>query len=84
MRTHIGKQKLDRPLPCAILTKPGSATLPFFGIDLAVLDSITGKEITTTEAEGVLVVRQPWPSQFTTTIIDILIKSPLKVIILQV
>ncbi|RIB24221.1 acetyl-coenzyme A synthetase [Gigaspora rosea] len=50
------------PLPCAILTKPGSATLPFFGIDLAVLDSITGKEIATTEAEGVLVIRQPWPS----------------------
>ncbi|CAG8694352.1 30880_t:CDS:2 [Gigaspora margarita] len=50
------------PLPYAILTKPGSATLPFFGIDLAVLDSITGKEITTTEAEGVLVIRQPWPS----------------------
>ncbi|CAG8758672.1 13342_t:CDS:1, partial [Gigaspora margarita] len=60
--THIGKQKLDRHLPCAILTKPGSATLPFFGIDLAVLDSINGKEITTMEAEGVLVVSQPWPS----------------------
>ncbi|CAG8837069.1 41143_t:CDS:2, partial [Gigaspora margarita] len=40
------------PLTCAILTKPGSATLPFFGIDLAVLDSITGKEIIKTEAEG--------------------------------
>ncbi|CAG8715858.1 5960_t:CDS:2, partial [Gigaspora rosea] len=31
---------------------PGSATLPFFVIDLVVLDSTTGKEIATTEAEG--------------------------------
>ncbi|CAG8748045.1 180_t:CDS:1, partial [Racocetra fulgida] len=50
------------PLPGAIPTKPGSATLPFFGIDLAVLDSTTGNEITTMEAEGVLAIRKPWPS----------------------
>ncbi|KAF0536470.1 acetyl-coenzyme A synthetase [Gigaspora margarita] len=35
-----------------LVEMPGSATLPFFGIDLAVLDSITGKEIIKTEAEG--------------------------------
>ncbi|HEX6792040.1 MAG TPA: acetate--CoA ligase [Candidatus Krumholzibacteria bacterium] len=44
------------PLPGAIATKPGSATLPFFGIDAAVLDE-KGKE---TKA-GFLAIRKPWP-----------------------
>ncbi|KAF0500263.1 acetyl-coenzyme a synthetase [Gigaspora margarita] len=50
------------PLPGATATKPGSATFPFFGIDIAMLDPVTGEEINTTEAEGVLAIRQPWPS----------------------
>ncbi|KAJ3109127.1 acetyl-CoA synthetase, partial [Physocladia obscura] len=53
------------PLPGAIATKPGAATLPFFGVDLAVLDAQTGKEIPwdgTEEIEGVLALRQPIPS----------------------
>ncbi|CAG8722602.1 2517_t:CDS:1, partial [Dentiscutata heterogama] len=60
-QTETGSTVIS-PLPCAISSKPGSATLPFFGIDLVVLDSTTGREITTTEAEGVLAIRQPWPS----------------------
>ncbi|CAG8797820.1 96_t:CDS:2, partial [Dentiscutata erythropus] len=35
---------------------------PFFGIALAILNPDTGEEIETTEAEGVLAIRQPWPS----------------------
>jgi acetyl-CoA synthetase len=31
------------PFPGAIETKPGSATVPFFGIEPAILDPVTGK-----------------------------------------
>ena len=31
------------PFPGAIETKPGSATVPFFGIETAILDPISGK-----------------------------------------
>jgi acyl-coenzyme A synthetase/AMP-(fatty) acid ligase len=31
------------PFPGAIETKPGSATVPFFGHDLAILDAVSGK-----------------------------------------
>ncbi|RMH58061.1 MAG: acetate--CoA ligase [Candidatus Hydrogenedentota bacterium] len=44
------------PLPGCVPTKPGSATLPFFGIDAAVLDD-EGKETTA----GFLAIRKPWP-----------------------
>lgn len=52
------------PLPGATQTKPGSATLPFFGIDPVLLEPTTGKEIDIHQksAEGVLAIRQPWPS----------------------
>ena len=33
------------PLPGAIPTKPGSATLPFFGVDAAVVDKLRGEEV---------------------------------------
>jgi acetyl-CoA synthetase len=52
---HIGT-----PLPGATKMKPGSCSLPFFGIKFAIYDE-QGKEIETTEAEGRLVVTQPWP-----------------------
>lgn len=45
------------PLPGVTPTKPGSATLPFFGVDAAVLN-MNGQEV---EA-GLLAIRQPWPS----------------------
>ena len=48
------------PLPGVTPTKPGSATLPFFGVDAAVVDR-SGKELPP-NAGGLLVIRKPWPS----------------------
>ena len=56
---------LITPLPGATPTKPGSATKPFFGVVPAVLDN-EGTEITETEAEGVLVIKDSWPGQMRT------------------
>lgn len=50
------------PLAGVSPTKPGSASFPFFGIDPVIVDPVTGEEITTPAAEGVLAVRSPWPS----------------------
>ncbi|GJJ14651.1 acetyl-CoA synthetase [Clathrus columnatus] len=50
------------PFPGAIETKPGSATVPFFGIEPVILDPTTGKELKGNDVEGVLAVRSPWPS----------------------
>ncbi|KIJ29948.1 hypothetical protein M422DRAFT_235032 [Sphaerobolus stellatus SS14] len=50
------------PFPGAIETKPGSATVPFFGIETAILDPTTGKELKGNDVEGVLVIKSPWPS----------------------
>ncbi|CAO3574334.1 unnamed protein product [Mortierella alpina] len=50
------------PLPGAIPTKPGSATVPFFGIDIAILDPVTGKELVGNDVTGVLAVKKAWPS----------------------
>jgi acetyl-CoA synthetase len=52
---------LISPLPGAVPTKPGSATLPFFGIE-PVLLSNEGEELKTTEASGLLAIKKPWPS----------------------
>ena len=46
------------PLPITPL-KPGSATKPFFGNEVAVVDD-EGKEVATGE-EGKLVIKNPWP-----------------------
>ncbi|MBT8455434.1 MAG: AMP-binding protein, partial [Alphaproteobacteria bacterium] len=54
------------PLPGATATKPGSAQQPFFGIKPVVLDPHTGEEIHTTEAEGVLCLKDSWPGQMRT------------------
>ena len=54
------------PLPGAIATKPGSATLPFFGVQPVILEAESGKEITATEASGVLCIRDSWPGQMRT------------------
>ncbi|KAI8870405.1 putative acetyl-CoA synthetase [Ramicandelaber brevisporus] len=50
------------PLPGAISTKPGSATVPFFGIDARILDPHTGEELTGNDVTGVLAIKSPWPS----------------------
>jgi acetyl-CoA synthetase len=52
------------PLPGATPTKPGTATLPFFGIDAAVVDD-QGNEVGRDEG-GKLVIRKPWPSMLRT------------------
>ena len=61
---------LITPLPGATTTKPGSATLPFFGIKPAVLDPNSGKEILDEECEGVLVIKDSWPGQMRTVFGD--------------
>ncbi|SAL97221.1 hypothetical protein [Absidia glauca] len=50
------------PLPGATPTKPGSATLPFFGIKPIILDPTSGKELNQVDETGVLAIAQPWPS----------------------
>jgi acetyl-CoA synthetase len=49
------------PLPGAIALKPGSATVPFFGVELALLDE-GGSEIEGA-GSGYLVVKASWPGQ---------------------
>lgn len=43
-------------------TKPGSASLPFFGIDPVIIDPVSGEEKHGNDVEGVLAIRKPWPS----------------------
>ncbi|KAJ8652469.1 acetyl-coenzyme A synthetase [Lichtheimia ornata] len=50
------------PLPGVTSTKPGSATLPFFGIKPVILDPVSGKELEENDVTGVLAIAQPWPS----------------------
>ncbi len=79
--THVGKGKCPivdtfwqtetgghmlTPLPGAIPTKPGSATLPFFGVKPVVLDAASGVEKPETETEGVLCIADSWPGQMRT------------------
>ena len=52
------------PLPGATPTKPGTATLPFFGVDAAIVDD-AGKEVPP-NCGGKLVIRKPWPSMLRT------------------
>jgi len=52
------------PLPGATPLKPGSATKPFFGVELALLDG-EGKLIEG-PGEGNLVISRSWPSQIRT------------------
>ena len=52
------------PLPGATPTKPGTATLPFFGV---VPDVVTKDGVSVgPEGGGLLVVRKPWPSMLRT------------------
>ena len=56
---------LITPLPAAIELKPGSATLPFFGITPVILDE-SGNEISGNPAEGLLAIKNSWPGQMRT------------------
>ena len=64
-QTETGGHLLT-PLPGATPLKPGSATKPFFGIQPVILDPQSGAEISSTEAEGVLCIKDSWPSQMRT------------------
>jgi acetyl-CoA synthetase len=50
------------PLAGVTPTKPGSASLPFFGIEPAIIDPVSGEEIHGNDVEGVLAIKQAWPS----------------------
>lgn len=54
--------------------KPGSCTLPSFGIETAILDPVSGKEVTTPDEkgnlQGVLALKQPWPGMARTCLGD--------------
>ena len=56
---------LISPLPGATPTKPGSATLPFFGI-VPVLMTEDGKEIEGNNVSGLLALKTSWPGQMRT------------------
>ncbi len=55
---------LITPLPGAIPTKPGSATLPWFGVDPIVVDE-KGNEVGA-NVGGKLIIRRPWPAMLRT------------------
>ncbi len=76
---HVGKERcpivdtwwqtetggiLITPLPGAIPTKPGSATLPFFGVRPAIIDE-QGR-IVEGPASGALFIAEPWPGMMRT------------------
>tara|TARA_B100001123_G_scaffold23970_1_gene26024 strand:+ start:1962 stop:3911 length:1950 start_codon:yes stop_codon:yes gene_type:complete len=56
---------LISPLPGATPTKPGSATLPFFGIQ-PVLMTDDGQEIEGNDVQGLLALKSSWPGQMRT------------------
>ncbi|MFL0804286.1 MAG: acetate--CoA ligase [Agarilytica sp.] len=62
-QTETGAHMLT-PLPGAMALKPGSATLPFFGVEPVLLDEKA--EVIEGEGEGSLAIKSSWPSQIRT------------------
>ena len=62
-QTETGAHMIT-PLPGATALKPGSACLPFFGVQPVLLDQ-NGKEIIGA-GEGMLAIKASWPSQIRT------------------
>ena len=58
-QTETGGHMLT-PLPGVTPTKPGSCTLPFFGVDAAIVDDAGAAQ--PNGAGGLLAIRKPWPS----------------------
>lgn len=50
------------PIAGVTPNKPGSASLPFFGIQTCLIDPVSGKELEGNDVEGVLAVKESWPS----------------------
>jgi acetyl-CoA synthetase len=59
---------LITPLPGAVATKPGSATLPFPGVDPVIVRE-DGTEVSINEG-GFLCIRRPWPGMMRTVFGD--------------
>lgn len=57
---------LISPLPGATPTKPGSATLPLYGIKPVVLEPESGAIVEGNGVDGVLAISEPWPGQMRT------------------
>jgi len=55
-------------LPYAIDQKPGSATLPFFGVRPEILNE--KGEVVNGKGDGILAIREPWPGQMRTVFGD--------------
>ncbi|ODV63152.1 acetate--CoA ligase [Ascoidea rubescens DSM 1968] len=53
---------LIAPLAGITPMKPGSASLPFFGINPAIVDPVSGQELKGNNVEGVLCIKASWPS----------------------
>ena len=53
-------------LPGAIETKPGSATLPFFGVKPEILEPTSGRVVEGKGVDGVLAIADSWPGQVRT------------------
>ena len=61
---------LITPLPGVTPTKPGSATLPFFGIEPIVVEPETGQPIEGNGVSGALCIGRSWPGQARTVLND--------------
>jgi len=57
-------------IPGVTPMKPGSCTMPMYGIDTVVLDAQTGEVVEGNDVEGVLAIRQPWPGMARTCLGD--------------
>ena len=57
---------LITPLPGCTPAKPGSATLPFFGVKPIVIEAETGNVLEGNGVTGVLAISEPWPGQMRT------------------
>lgn len=54
---------LITPIPGVTPTKPGSATLPFFGVEPVIVKPESGEVIEGNAVEGALCLKQSWPGQ---------------------
>ncbi len=63
-QTETGAHMLT-PLPGATALKPGSACIPFFGVQPVLLDD-EGNEVDGNPATGNLAIKHPWPSMMRT------------------
>ena len=68
-QTETGGHMIS-PLPGVGNVKPGSCSLPFFGVDPVIIDPDTGDETRFPNQEGALFLRRPWPGMARTVLDD--------------